>query len=190
MLQKAQETETYLSPETIREISFFLDISENEIYSIASFYPKFRFSPPEDPSLSSAHTEKVEKVKCESKPRPGETRIALRNVGYIDPEKIDHYIAREGYSGLGKALKMTPEEVIEEVNLSGLRGRGGAGFSTAEKWRSCRSEPGNEKYLICNAAEADPVACTARTLLESDPHAVLEGMLIAAYATGATKGLI
>ena len=190
ILQKVQEAETYLSPEAIKEISQFLDISENEIYSIASFYPKFRFSPSGDPSFSPVHTDKDEKEECQSKLRPDEIRIALRNVGHIDPEKIDDYIAREGYSGLGKALRMTPEEVIDEVNQSKLRGRGGAGFSTAEKWRSCRNEPGNEKYLICNAAEGDPVAYTARTLLESDPHAVLEGMLIAAYATGATKGLI
>jgi NADH:ubiquinone oxidoreductase subunit F (NADH-binding) len=190
ILQKVQEAEGYLSQNALKEISLFLDISENEIYSIASFYPKFRFSPPEDPSLSSAHTEKVEKVKCESRLRPGETRIALRNVGHIDPEKIDDYIAREGYSGLGKALKMTPEEVIDEVNLSGLRGRGGAGFSTAEKWRSCHDEPDNEKYLICNGIEGDPVSCTTRTLLENDPHAVLEGILITAYAIGAAHGLI
>jgi len=190
ILQKVQEAEGYLSQKALKEISLFLDISENEIYSIASFYPKFRFSPPGDPSLSPVRTDKGEKVKCESNLRPGETRIALRNVGHINPEKIDDYIAREGYSGLAKALKMTPEEVIEEVNQSGLRGRGGAGFLTAEKWRSCREASGPQKYLGCNAAEGDPVACTAQTLLEGDPHAVLEGMLIGAYATGATKGLI
>jgi NADH:ubiquinone oxidoreductase subunit F (NADH-binding) len=111
-------------------------------------------------------------------------------VGHIDPENINDYIAREGYLGLARALKMTPEEIIEEVKKSGLRGRGGAGFPTAEKWRSCREASGTEKYLICNAAEGDPVACIDRTLLECDPHAVLEGMLIGAYATGATHGLI
>jgi NADH:ubiquinone oxidoreductase subunit F (NADH-binding) len=188
ILQKVQELEEYVSPETIREISRFLDISENEIYSVASFYSRFRFTRPSDRSPSIAHPQE-EAVRRELSVRAGEIRIALRNVGHIDPENINDYIAREGYSGLVKALKITPEEIIEEVNKSGLRGRGGAGFSTAEKWRSCHDEPGNEKYLICNAAEGDPVSCTARTLLENDPHAVLEGILIAAYATGATHGL-
>jgi NADH:ubiquinone oxidoreductase subunit F (NADH-binding) len=190
MLQKVQETDEYISPETIREISRFLDISENEIYSVASFYSRFRFTRPDGQPLSAAQAQE-EIARCElSVLRPGEVRIALRNAGHIDPENIHDYIAREGYSGLAKALKMTPEEVIEEVSRSGLRGRGGAGFSTAEKWRSCREAEGTEKYLICNAAEGDPGACTNRILLENDPHAVLEGILIAAYATGAGHGLI
>ncbi len=189
ILKKVQEAETYLSPEAIREISHFLDISENEIYSIASFYALFRFTRPGEQSPPMTHPqEKV--VSCELRVRAGEVRIALRNVGHIDPENIDGYIAREGYKGLAKALKMPPEKIIEEVKESGLRGRGGAGFSTAEKWRSFRQAEGTEKYLICNATEGDPLSCTTRTLLENDPHGVLEGILIAAHATGAVDGLI
>lgn len=119
-----------------------------------------------------------------------QVRIALRNCGHIDPENIDHYIANDGYSGLAKALKMRPEEVIEEVKKSGLRGRGGAGFPTGRKWEFCRKAVGEEKYLICNADEGDPGAFMDRSLLEGDPHAVLEGILIGAYAIGATEGYI
>ncbi len=119
-----------------------------------------------------------------------QVRISLRNCGNIDPTDIKQYIANDGYSGLIKALKMTPEEVIEEVKKSGLRGRGGAGFPTGQKWEFCRRSPGKEKYLICNADEGDPGAFMNRSQLESDPHAVLEGMLIGAYAIGTTKGYI
>jgi len=119
-----------------------------------------------------------------------QVRIALRNCGIIDPEKINHYIARDGYSGLGKALKMTPQAVIDEIKKSGLRGRGGAGFPTGQKWQFCHDAPGDTKYLICNADEGDPGAFMDRSLLESDPHAVLEGLLIGAYAIGATDGYL
>jgi len=119
-----------------------------------------------------------------------QVRISLRNCGHIDPTEIKQYIANDGYSGLAKALEMTPEKVIEEVKKSGLRGRGGAGFPTGQKWEFCRRSPGKEKYLICNADEGDPGAFMDRALLESDPHAVLEGVLIGAYAIGATQGYI
>ncbi len=119
-----------------------------------------------------------------------QVRIALRNCGLIDPENINHYIANGGYSGLVKTLTMSPEEVIEEIKKSGLRGRGGAGFPTGLKWEFCRKAPGTVKYLICNADEGDPGAFMDRSLLEGDPHAVLEGMLIGAYAIGATEGYI
>ncbi|MFC2072922.1 NADH-ubiquinone oxidoreductase-F iron-sulfur binding region domain-containing protein, partial [Chloroflexota bacterium] len=119
-----------------------------------------------------------------------QVRISLRNCGHIDPAEIKQYIANDGYSGLVKALAMTPEEVIEEVKKSGLRGRGGAGFPTGLKWGFCRNSPGDEKYLICNADEGDPGAFMDRSLLEGDPHAVLEGMLIGAYAIGANHGYI
>ncbi len=119
-----------------------------------------------------------------------QVRIALRNCGYVNPGNINHYIARGGYYGLARALEMTPEQVIAEIEKSGLRGRGGAGFPTAAKWRTCREAPGDEKYLICNADEGDPGAFMNRSLLESDPHAVLEGMLIGAYAIGAGHGYI
>ncbi|MFC1917148.1 NADH-quinone oxidoreductase subunit NuoF [Chloroflexota bacterium] len=119
-----------------------------------------------------------------------QVRIALRNCGIIDTEKIDHYIARSGYTGLEKALQMQPQEVIDEIKKSGLRGRGGAGFSTGMKWQFCSDASGTKKYIICNADEGDPGAFMDRSLLESDPHAVLEGMLIGAYAMGADEGYI
>ncbi len=119
-----------------------------------------------------------------------QVRIALRNCGLVDPEDINHYIAGDGYSGLVKAISMTPEEVIAEIKKSGLRGRGGAGFPTGVKWELCRKAPGKTKYLICNADEGDPGAFMDRLLLESDPHTVLEGMLIGARAIGATEGYI
>ena len=119
-----------------------------------------------------------------------QVRIALRNCGHIDPEDIKQYIANDGYSGLVKALSMTPEQVIDEVKKSGLRGRGGAGFPTGQKWEFCRKAAGKEKYLICNADEGDPGAFMDRSLLEGDPHAVLEGVLIGGYAIGAAQGYI
>jgi len=119
-----------------------------------------------------------------------QVRIALRNCGLIDPEDIRHYIAHGGYASLAKALAMKPEEVTEEVKISGLRGRGGAGFPTGIKWEFCRRAPGKEKYLICNADEGDPGAFMDRSILEGDPHAVLEGMIIAAHAIGCHQGYI
>jgi len=117
-------------------------------------------------------------------------RVVLRNCGIIDPNNIYHYIARGGYSGLTRALALKPEEVIEEVMVSGLRGRGGAGFPTGQKWKFCRQSPGSDKYLICNADEGDPGAFMDRSAIEGDPHAVLEGMCIAAYAIGANHGYV
>jgi len=119
-----------------------------------------------------------------------QVRIVLRNCGSIDPENIYHYIANGGYSGMVKALSMSPEEIIEEIKKSGLRGRGGAGFPTYMKWDFCRKAPGTEKYIICNADEGDPGAFMNRSLLEGDPHSVLEGMVIGAYTIGANKGYI
>jgi NADH:ubiquinone oxidoreductase subunit F (NADH-binding)/NAD-dependent dihydropyrimidine dehydrogenase PreA subunit len=119
-----------------------------------------------------------------------QTRVVLRNCGLIDPEEIDHYLAVEGYQGFLKALQMTPEDAIALVRQAGLRGRGGAGFPTFKKWTSCRNAPGRQKYLICNADEGDPGAFMNRSLIESDPHAILEGMLIAGYAIGASRGIV
>ena len=117
--------------------------------------------------------------------------IALRNRGLIDPENIDEYIAREGYQALVKALTvMTPEEIITEIQDSGLRGRGGAGFPTGKKWEFARKAQGDEKYLVCNADEGDPGAFMDRSIIESDPNSVLEGMLIGARAIGASHGYI
>jgi len=118
-------------------------------------------------------------------------KVILRNCGIIDPRDITHYIARDGYAALSKVLStMTPEEVIDSVKASGLRGRGGAGFPTGMKWGFARSAKGDKKYLICNADEGDPGAFMDRAVLEGDPHAVLEGMIIAAYAIGAETGYV
>jgi NADH-quinone oxidoreductase subunit F len=119
-----------------------------------------------------------------------QVRIVLKNCGFIDPENIHHYLAQDGYSGLGKALAISPDQVIEEITKSGLRGRGGAGFPTGKKWQICRKVSNDPKYLICNADEGDPGAFMNRSLLEGDPHTVLEGMLIAGYAIGASSGYI
>lgn len=119
-----------------------------------------------------------------------QVRVVLRNCGLIDPEEMDHYLAVDGYQGFMNALKMTPEDVIAVVRQAGIRGRGGAGFPTFKKWTVCRNAPGEQKYLICNADEGDPGAFMNRSLIESDPHAVLEGMLIAGYAIGAKKGIV
>lgn len=120
-----------------------------------------------------------------------QVRITLRNCGMIDPEKIDEYVARGGYEGLSHALfDMTREEVIEEVKLSGLRGRGGAGFSTGMKWEFTSKAPGDMKYVVCNADEGDPGAFMDRSILEGDPHSLIEGMTICGYAVGAKEGYI
>jgi len=120
-----------------------------------------------------------------------QTLIALRNRGLIDPEKIDEYIARDGYRALLKALtSMTPEEIIQTIKDSGLRGRGGAGFPTGLKWELCRTAAGEPKYIICNGDEGDPGAFMDRSIVEADPHSVLEGMIIGAFAIGAHQGYI
>lgn len=120
-----------------------------------------------------------------------QVRVVLRNCGRIDPEKIDEYIAEGGYEALKKVLdNMTPEQVIQEILDSGLRGRGGAGFPTGLKWKFARAAQGTDKYVVCNADEGDPGAFMDRSVLESDPHSVLEGMAICAYAIGATHGII
>ncbi len=117
--------------------------------------------------------------------------IVLRNRGRIDPEKVEEYIAFDGYEAMGKALTdMTPEEIIAEIERSGLRGRGGAGFPTGKKWAAARRAKGTPKYLICNGDEGDPGAFMDRSVLEADPHAILEGMVIGARAVGAVKGFI
>lgn len=119
-----------------------------------------------------------------------ELRLILRNCGYINPGNINHYIANGGYSGLAKALNMEPAAIIDEAKKSGLRGRGGAGFPTGRKWELCRNAAGQTKYVICNADEGDPGAFMDRVVLESDPQQVIEGMIIAGYANGATEGFI
>lgn len=120
-----------------------------------------------------------------------QTRVAMRNVGRIDPFDIEDAIANGAYEGVLKALfQMTPDEVIEEVTRSGLRGRGGAGFPTGRKWRACRKAKGERKFVICNGDEGDPGAFKDRAIMEGDPHSIIEGMIIGAYAVGAREGYI
>ncbi|KLO21980.1 NADH dehydrogenase [Marinitoga sp. 1197] len=117
-------------------------------------------------------------------------RVALRNAGLINPDDIDEYIANDGYQALAKALSMSPEKVVEEVRESGLRGRGGGGFPTGLKWGFAQKAKGDIKYVVCNADEGDPGAFMDRSVLEGDPHSVIEGMAIAAYAIGANQGYV
>ena len=117
-------------------------------------------------------------------------KIALRNIGVIDPGDLQDYISRGGYEALKKALSMTPEEIISEVEASGLRGRGGAGFSTGRKWRTAAGYDNFPKYIVCNGDEGDPGAFMDRSILEGDPHSVLEGMAIGALAVGAKEGFL
>jgi len=117
-------------------------------------------------------------------------RIVLANCGEIDPENINEYIKTDGYKALEKALSMKSKQIIEEMKSSGLRGRGGAGFSTGLKWQFAHDAKGNEKYIICNADEGDPGAFMDRSILEGDPHALIEGMVIGAYAIGAMFSLL
>jgi NADP-reducing hydrogenase subunit HndC len=120
-----------------------------------------------------------------------QTRIVLRRVGKTDPEKIEYYLAYDGYKALEKAIKqLTPPEVIEEISRSGLRGRGGAGFPTGTKWKFVRSTVSDQRYIVCNADESEPGAFKDRLILENDPHSIIEAMLIAGYACGATEGFI
>ena len=118
-------------------------------------------------------------------------RIVLKNCGLIDPENIDEYLAFDGYKALEKVLtSMSPDDVIKEVSDSGLRGRGGAGFPTGRKWQFAKNSTDEQKYVACNADEGDPGACMDRSVLEGDPHAIIEAMAIAAYAIGANKGYV
>ncbi len=136
------------------------------------------------------NTETKEKVKIRTEVPfyKKQKRLVLKNCGNIDPEKIEEYLAAGGYQAIEKAFQQSPEEVISTVKESGLRGRGGGGFSTGLKWEFARRAEGSDKYIICNADEGDPGAFMDRSLLEGDPHAVLEGMIIAGYAVGANQG--
>jgi NADH:ubiquinone oxidoreductase subunit F (NADH-binding)/(2Fe-2S) ferredoxin len=160
-------------------------------------------SPDDVPFLVEEHFLKgrvVEKFRAQERifldeelgaPKAKEVRNVLRNCGKIDPNNIEEYIAEDGYMALAKILgEMTPEKVIETVLASGLRGRGGAGFPPAKKWQLARANPGTIKYIICNADEGDPGAFMNRRVLEGDPHSVIEGMIIAAYAVGSSQGYI
>ena len=169
---------------------FYQDLTEEDIpYLVEEHFlkgrpvPKLMYSPPEE--------KKPIPVLSDIDFFARQTLIALRNRGLIDPEKIDEYIARDGYRALAKALTaMTPEEVIKVMKDSGLRGRGGAGFPTGRKWEACRKAEGEPKYIVCNCDEGDPGAFMDRSIVESDPHSVLEGMIIGARAIGANEGYV
>ena len=123
------------------------------------------------------------------KPKFRQKRLVLKNCGRLDPSSLDEYIAADGYRALLKAVEQqTPEQVIADLTASGLRGRGGGGYSTGLKWKFTRKAEGDEKYVICNADEGDPGAYMDRSVLEGNPHSVIEGMLLAGYAIGATQG--
>ncbi len=140
-----------------------------------------------DADLDKEEIYDVNKTKFYSKQR----RVALKDCGVINPEDIEEYIAKDGYTALGKVItEMTQQEVVDIIKESGLRGRGGGGFSTGLKWQFALNEPGDEKYVICNADEGDPGAFMDRSILEGNPHAVLEAMAIAGYAIGASQGYI
>ena len=135
----------------------------------------------EDQAISEEDRQFVEKQQ----------RVVLRNCGVINPEDINEYISAEGYKAIEKVLRsMSPDDVIEEIKISGLRGRGGAGFPTWFKWNAAKSSPGKDKYLVCNADEGDPGAFMDRSVLEGDPHSLIEGMIIGGYAMGANEGVI
>jgi NADH:ubiquinone oxidoreductase subunit F (NADH-binding)/(2Fe-2S) ferredoxin len=143
--------------------------------------------------VAAQYSREIEAISDEelSAPQEKELRIVLENIGTVVPLNIEEYIAHDGYMALGKVLtEMTPEETIQEVLDSGLRGRGGAGFPTGLKWRFLRNAEGEQKYMICNADEGDPGAFANRRVLEGYPHSVIEGMIIGAYAGGATQGYV
>ena len=119
-----------------------------------------------------------------------EQKIILKNCGRIDPADINQYVVEGGYGALAKVMQKPPQTIIDEIKRARLRGRGGAGFPTGEKWQACRDAPGEQKYIICNADEGDPGAFVDRAILESDPHSVIEGMIIAGYGVGANRGYI
>ena len=143
--------------------------------------------------LQSLDRGTVQRLRCPTEVPffTSQKKVVLENAGVIDPEQIDDYIAADGYEALVQALtEMTPEEVVREVNASGLRGRGGGGYPTGLKWATVAKAPSEQKYVICNADEGDPGAFMDRAVLESDPHRVIEGMALAAYAVGANHGYI
>lgn len=168
-------------------------IEDDKIYTYANVTPEMA------KEIFSSHIlggRPVEKYIVASSENPyrilaNQVRIVLKNCGAIDPENITDYLAQDGYKALEKVLKeMTPVAVIEQIKISGLRGRGGAGFPTWFKWNAARQSPGRVKYVVCNADEGDPGAFMDRSVLEGDPHALLEGMAICGYAIGAAEGYI
>ncbi len=171
---------------------FYCHVNANDVDRIVSEH-LYKGRVVKELELSDIDEETKEKVFDIDKIRfyAKQQRIALRNCGVINPEDIYEYIAKDGYMGLGKALtEMTPQEVIDEIKASGLRGRGGGGFPTGVKWQFAANQPKGEKYVICNADEGDPGAFMDRSILEGDPNCIIEAMAIAGYAIGANHGYI
>ena len=163
------------------KLTRLVKVSENDADKIAEYIESGHKDAVKDLIVSDEDSEFLSK----------QTRIALRNCGIINPEQIDAYLSVGGYEALKKSVKdMSPEDVIEVIKTSGLAGRGGAGFPTWFKWNAARQSEGDEKYLICNADEGDPGAFMDRAVIESDPHTLIEGMLIGAYAIGAKQAIV
>jgi NADP-reducing hydrogenase subunit HndC len=192
-------------------VSFASDIGQSNASPLVIIYPEAviygPISPADVPYLVEEHLYKgriIEEKRAPAKALsgriawlaarkgtlPAENRIVLKNVGRIDPDSIEQYLGNEGYAGLATALSMSPDEVIAAIKESGLRGRGGAGFPTGLKWGFVRQAAGDKKYVICNADESEPGTFKDRVVLEGDPHAIIEAMLIAGYAVGADEGYV
>ncbi|MCK5848732.1 MAG: NADH-quinone oxidoreductase subunit F, partial [Caldisericia bacterium] len=161
------------------EKTTFVNVKHDHVKEIVDF------------AISGRAIEKAETIsEKDLKAKTLQKKVALRNTGEINPEKIDEYIERKGYDAIKKCLqKMSQEEVIAEVKNSGLRGRGGAGFPTWFKWNAANKQNNKPKYMVCNGDEGDPGAFMDRSLLEGDPHSVIEGMMIGGYAIGASEGI-
>src|SRR5574338_129680 len=212
VFQRLQETIAQFGLQDEVSISMVTDIGRHDAAPIVIVYPEAVIygpvKPDDVPFLVEEHlykgriaaglqapmrelTGRVAWISARKGTLPAEQRIVLERAGLIDPTSIEDYIVHDGYTALGKVLsEMTPAQVIEEIKKSGLKGRGGAGFPTGLKWGFVAKAPGAQKYVICNADEGDPGAFMDRSVLESDPHSVLEGMAIAAYAVGADQGFI
>lgn len=170
---------------------FYRDVTEKRLYDILGSY-LLNDDPLPQYALGTVGDKKIDDIPLlfETPVLKSQVRRILRKCGFIDPKDIDQYLINGGYSGFIRALQMKPQEIIEKLKESGLKGRGGAGFPTWMKWHLITDSDSDTKYLICNADEGDPGAFMNRSLLESDPHAVLEGMLIGGYVTGAKKAYI
>jgi NADP-reducing hydrogenase subunit HndC len=192
-------------------VSFANDIGQSNASPLVIIYPEAviygPISPSDVPHLVEEHLYKGRIVEEKRAPAnalsgriawlaarkgtlPAENRIVLKNVGLIDPDSIEQYLGNEGYVGLATALSMSPDEVIAAIKESGLRGRGGAGFPTGIKWGFVRQAEGDKKFVICNADESEPGTFKDRMVLEGDPHAIIEAMLIAGYAVGSDEGYV
>jgi NADH:ubiquinone oxidoreductase subunit F (NADH-binding) len=209
LLQAIQVQEGFLSPVAIHRIAEHLGLTDNQVYSFASFYPWLRFTSAPDtgpkttfllaglcPDRQEISTPLVKASPTRNEAErtfssdSGPVRVATRNIGFLNPEEIEAYIQRDGYSGLEKALAGRPEKVAAAAKRSGLDEAECFGLSCDQQWNRCRQSTEKESYLIGHAASVDPISLTEFTLLENDPYGVLEGMLIAGYAAGASRGIL